>query len=126
MTTAKYDCLKCPGYCCSYPVIELKQRDLKRLAKHFDITPAQVKTRFTKRAHGHDCIMRRKQDPYFGRICRFFDTEARHCSIYAVRPETCRAFPGEPRCGYYDFLKFERRHQADPDFVATTNSGNHR
>ena len=26
----KYDCLKCPGYCCSYPVIEVKDRDAER------------------------------------------------------------------------------------------------
>ena len=33
----KYDCLKCPGYCCSYPVIEVHKRDAVRIAKHFDM-----------------------------------------------------------------------------------------
>ena len=27
-----YDCLKCPGYCCSYPVVALDKRDVERLA----------------------------------------------------------------------------------------------
>ena len=30
MRKKKYNCLKCPGYCCSYPVIEVKDRDAKR------------------------------------------------------------------------------------------------
>lgn len=119
---ALYDCLKCPGYCCSYPVIEVTPADIARLAKHFDIDPAEARKRFTKKAHGHDSVMRRKPDAHFGRICRFFDTEARRCTVYTARPQACRAFPGEPRCGYYDFLKFERRHQSDPEFVATTDS----
>ena len=30
-----YNCSKCPGYCCSYPLIALTKRDVERLAKHF-------------------------------------------------------------------------------------------
>ena len=123
---AKYDCLKCPGYCCSYPVIEIGERDIARLARHFGIEPAVARQRFTKRAHGRDNVLRRKQDGHFGRICRFFDTEQRRCSVYEARPTVCRQFPGEDRCGYYDFLKFEREHQKDPEYVATTDSGNFR
>jgi Fe-S-cluster containining protein len=67
--------------------------------------------------------MRRKKDEHFGRICQFFDSEKRCCSIYKVRPSICRSFPGEGRCGYYDFLLFERRAQEDSEFVATTWSG---
>ncbi len=37
MPRKKYDCLKCPGYCCSYPVIEVRDRDAVRIAKHFDM-----------------------------------------------------------------------------------------
>jgi hypothetical protein len=30
-----YDCTKCPAYCCSiYGIVEVTDRDLKRLAKH--------------------------------------------------------------------------------------------
>ena len=38
---ALYDCLKCPGYCCSYPVIEVKDRDAERIAKHFGLSLKQ-------------------------------------------------------------------------------------
>lgn len=116
-----YNCLKCPGYCCSYPVIALNKRDIERLAKHFDLPYETAKTRFTRSAHGHKYIMRRKADPHFGRICQFFDTKKRQCTVYEARPFACRDYPGEGRCGYYDFLMHERRCQKDEAFVAITN-----
>lgn len=118
-----YDCLKCPGYCCSYPVIVVNQRDLKRLARRYGLSVEEARRRFTRSAHGYDQVMRRKPDPHFGRICRFFDTDNRRCTVYEDRPEICRKFPSEPHCGYYDFLSFERRHQDDETFVATTDNG---
>jgi Fe-S-cluster containining protein len=66
--------------------------------------------------------MRRKKDPHFGRICRFFDTEKRCCTIYKARPAVCRQYPGGTHCGYYDFLSFERRTQDDPEWVAVTTN----
>jgi len=119
--SVQYNCAKCPGYCCSYPVITVTKRDLERLAKHFDLSPEEAEKRFTKSQHGYKRIMRRKQDDHFGKICRFFDTEKRSCTIYEARPTVCRAFPGPGRCGYYDFLSFERRAQNDPEFVALTD-----
>ena len=115
-----YDCLKCPGYCCSYPVIVVTKRDLARIARHFSTSEPEAERRFCTARHGHKRIMRRKTDEHFGRICRFFDTNARRCSIYVARPAACRAYPGLSRCGYYDFLSFERAAQNDPDYVSTT------
>lgn len=121
MVRKLYDCTKCPGYCCSYPVIEVKDRDAARIAKHFDLAPKAAEKKFFKSAHGYKRIMRRKNDTYFGRICRFFDTEARRCTIYEARPSACRVFPGEGRCGYYDFLKFERGGQEDETYISITH-----
>jgi len=118
-----YDCAKCPGYCCSYPVIEVTQQDLERLAAHHGIAVAEAGRRFTKKAHGYDRVLRRKKDEHYGKICRFFDQEKRRCTVYEARPAICRTFPGGSRCGYYDFLAFERRKQDDPEFVATTENG---
>lgn len=117
-----YNCRKCPGYCCSYPLIALEKRDVERLARHHGITFEEARRRFTKVAHGRKYAMRRKADPHFGKICRFFDTVERRCTVYAARPGICRSFPGEGRCGYYDFLTFERRAQGDPEWVAKTNN----
>ncbi|MEM7749913.1 MAG: YkgJ family cysteine cluster protein, partial [Pseudomonadota bacterium] len=90
-----YDCLNCPGYCCSYPVIPLTKRDVERLAKHHGMSVSEAGRKFTKSDHGHKRIMRRKKDQHFGRICRFFDTDARRCTVYSARPTICREFPNE-------------------------------
>ena len=44
----KYDCTKCPGYCCSYPHIEVTRADISRLAKHFALDYKTAESRFTK------------------------------------------------------------------------------
>ena len=51
----------------------------------------------------------------------FLDEETRNCGIYEARPQICRDFPTQSRCGYYDFLMFEREVQDDPEWVATTD-----
>jgi Fe-S-cluster containining protein len=58
-------------------------------------------------------ILRRKADPIFGRACKFLDPELRRCTIYEGRPSTCREFPAQTRCAYYDLLQFERVQQGD-------------
>lgn len=116
-----YDCGKCPGYCCSYPLIEVSKTDIKRLAKHFDVDYATAEERFTLYDGGAKARgLRKQKDEYFGSVCRFFDTEARHCTIYEARPTTCRGYPYAKTCGYFQFLKFERELQGDEKFVAMT------
>ncbi len=116
-----YNCSKCPGYCCSYPIIPLTKHDLERIARHFGLAFRQAKKKFTVRRDDEEYTMRRKADVHFGRVCQFFDTEKRNCTIYAARPLACRKYPETHRCGYYEFLKFERRLQEDPEFIATTD-----
>ena len=116
----QFDCSKCPGYCCSYPRIEVKAADVKRLARHFDIEVEEAERRFTRTYRsdeGVERILRHQKDEVYGSICRFFDTDARRCTVYAARPAVCREYPGGRKCGYYDFLKFERKHQDDPEFI---------
>jgi Fe-S-cluster containining protein len=120
MPTARYNCSKCPGYCCSYPIIPLTKTDLKRLARHFGLGVRAAAAKFTVTRGEDKYTMRRKADPHFGRVCQFFDTKQRNCTIYAARPSACRTYPNKGRCGYYEFLQFERWLQDDPDFVATT------
>jgi len=121
MAKQKYDCLKCPGYCCSYPIIEVKDSDAKRIAKHFDMPLEKAEKKYFKSAHGYKRIMRRQVDEHYGKICQFFDTGERRCTIYHARPYACRDFPGKDNCGYYDFLAFERNAQEDDTFVSTTD-----
>ena len=121
MSSAQYNCRKCPGYCCSYPLIPLDKRDVERLARHHNLSFDEAKRAFTKEEHGRKYAMRRKKDELFGKICMFFDTRKRQCTVYEARPGLCRDYPAESRCGYFDFLKFEREHQDDPTWIALTS-----
>lgn len=115
-----YNCDKCPAYCCTYARIIVTDSDIARMARRFKITPATAKERFTKPGYEPgERVLRHRSDAIFQTACRFLDAETRRCTIYEHRPEVCRDFPGTTRCGYYDFLSFERRAQEDPDLVVS-------
>ena len=88
-----YNCKKCPGYCCSYPLIALNKRDVERLAKHFRLSFRKAKAKFTVERWGHKYSMRRKKDHIFGGVCRFFDTEKRCCTVYDGAPVAVPQLP---------------------------------
>jgi uncharacterized protein len=111
-----YDCLKCPAYCCSYDRIIVENRDLKRLARHFGVDVEVARRRFTKVKEGEQ-VLRHQKDHVYGSVCMFLDTKTRGCTIYDARPGVCHEYPDKKRCGYYEFLSWERRHQEDPDFI---------
>jgi uncharacterized protein len=117
----KYSCAKCPAYCCSYPDIEVTPRDIERLARHFAVDYKVAEERFTKcDAAGKVRVLRHRKDTVFDSVCVFLDQETRRCTVYESRPAVCRDYPDSERCGYYEFLKFERAHQDDPEFIALT------
>jgi hypothetical protein len=120
----KYDCAKCPGYCCSYPRIVTTAKDIARLAKHFQVSVAEAKKRFTRRyrwASEDDSIdervLRHREDTVYASTCQFLHPETRRCTVYEARPGVCREFPNGKTCGYYQFLKFERKQQGDDSFI---------
>lgn len=117
----KFDCSRCPAYCCSvYERVQVTPRDIRRLAAHFAITPEAAVARFTK-LFGKERVLRRKADPVLGESCRFLDSKTRRCTIYHARPAVCREFPTTSRCAYYDLLKFERKQQDDLDVLPLVN-----
>ena len=121
MSKPTYDCSKCPAYCCSYPAIEVSRADIARLARHFDVSEAVAEERYTKLEREEKVrILRHQEDEHFTSVCMFLDRASRSCSVYEARPHTCRGYPYSARCGYFEFLKFERAHQDDESFVATT------
>jgi Fe-S-cluster containining protein len=111
-----YDCLKCPAYCCSYDRIIVSKRDLSRLAKKFGVDADTAARRFTKLVDGEQ-VLRHQKDRIYGSICMFLDTKSRRCTIYDARPGVCHEYPDKPRCGYYEFLKWERSHQENDEFI---------
>jgi hypothetical protein len=122
-----YNCNRCPAYCCSYPRIPVQPSDVERLAAHFGLTPEAAARKFTKRGEDPgEVILRHQPDATYGTICRFLNLETRRCTVYEARPDICRSYPGQNRCGYYDFLSFERRAQEDPDFLPTCWNGERR
>ena len=118
---AQYSCSKCPAYCCSYPEIEVTPRDIERLAKHFGLPYREAEERFTKYdAKEKVRELRHRQDRIFKTVCTFLDQKTRRCTVYEARPAVCRGYPDSNRCGYYEFLKFERTLQDDKKFIALT------
>ena len=115
-----YKCEKCPAYCCTYTEIEVTQRDVERLARHFDLGIRAAAERFTKVDSKGTRMLRHKQDKIFDSTCMLLDQEKRRCTVYDARPGVCRKYPDSNRCGYYDFLKFEREQQGDEELVALT------
>jgi Fe-S-cluster containining protein len=65
-------------------------------------------------------FLRHKRDRIFDSACMMLDQKTRRCTVYEARPGVCRKFPDTSRCGYYEFLKFEREQQGDPEWVALT------
>ncbi len=112
----RYDCAKCPAYCCTYESINVSRRDLKKLAKHFGIDLDVAEERFTKIRDG-EVVLRHRKDATYGSSCIFLDPKNRRCTVYDARPHVCTEYPDHPTCGYYEFLKWERRHQGDEEFV---------
>jgi Fe-S-cluster containining protein len=116
-----YSCSKCPAYCCTYTEIEVTRRDIERLARHFDLGFREAQERFTKQdAKKEVRMLRHRKDKIFDSTCMLLDQDKRRCTVYDARPGVCRKYPDSSRCGYYDFLKFEREQQGDEALVALT------
>ncbi len=128
MTKSKvdYNSGKCLGYCCTYPWIVVTDKDIARLANHFGISEDAARLRYTRQyefesddpdEYVNERILKHRKDHIYKTSCMFLDPEARRCTIYEGRPSVCREFPNGKKCGYYGFLKFERKHQDDKEFI---------
>ena len=118
--TVHYSCSKCPAYCCTYSDIEVTQRDVERLARHFGVDFATAERRYVKIDSKGKILLRHREDHIFDSACTFLDQKKRQCTVYDARPGVCRKYPESSRCGYYEFLKFEREQQGDEKAVALT------
>ncbi|MDP9065949.1 MAG: YkgJ family cysteine cluster protein [Pseudomonadota bacterium] len=120
MNTPRFDCEKCPGFCCSHARIEVTDADIRRLAKHFGVSERIARDRHTYRYRSGDVderILRHHNDTVYKSVCRLFDRETRKCTVYAARPTVCRRYPYGNACGYYNFLRFERTFHGDEEHI---------
>jgi Fe-S-cluster containining protein len=113
----KFDCAQCPGYCCSYELIIVTKHDIQRLARGAKIKYKQARDRFTKEVKGYGRVLRHREDPIYESACKFLHPETRRCAVYEHRPAVCREYPVKNKCGYFDFLKWERNQQQDDAFI---------
>jgi len=117
----KFDCLACPGKCCTYDLIEVTRADVQKLAKHHGLDFGAALQRFTKEAKQDGktiTILRHRKDDVYDTACRFLHPVRRICTIYDARPQVCHDYPHGQTCGYFNYLMWERKHQDDPEFVA--------
>ena len=76
-----------------------------------------VEKQSTKRAPDGSRVFRHRKDHIYKSMCVFFDQDERRCTVYKARPHVCRQYPNGNKCGYYDFIRFERSHQDDEEFI---------
>lgn len=118
----KYDCNKCPAYCCSYEEIPVTKKDMKRISSGYyegdEHGWKEIKKVYTTKVSNlKGRILRHKKDTVYDTVCTFLDRNGRTCMIYETRPEVCRTHPHQKRCGYYEFLTHERMIQEDQEYI---------
>ncbi|MCA6461783.1 MAG: YkgJ family cysteine cluster protein [Sediminibacterium sp.] len=80
------DCLSCAN-CCKSMTPTFTTTDIKRIANHFEMTPAQFKEKYLEFDKKEGDWMNKKQP------CQFLDLKTHFCSIYEIRPADCAGFP---------------------------------
>lgn len=82
------DCLKCPALCCRMAgYVRVSREDIRRLAKHLDLTVSQFEAR-------HIVETTRKGEKRIKqgyKTCQFL-REDRMCGVYEARPKDCRGY----------------------------------
>ena len=80
------DCLSCAN-CCKSMTPTFTKKDIKRIAEHFEITPAEFKNKWLIYEKSDNDWINKKQP------CQFLNLGTNMCSIYEVRPSDCAGFP---------------------------------
>jgi len=90
---SEIDCLKCANCCTSIPPIIIKS-DIKRIAKHLNLTEKQFAEKHLTTDEDGDQVLNASP-------CKFLLPDNK-CSIYDVRPKACRAYP---HTNHYEFSR---------------------
>ena len=84
-----FECQRCGTCCTTGDPIRLRLEDAARLAKHLKIPLNKAIKKYTIPDPGKPGVLDFKHI----RPCKFYDSEAKGCKIYAARPWSCRIFP---------------------------------
>lgn len=81
---AQIDCLDCSNCCrIAQPVFEMK--DIRMLAKHFEITTDAFIAKYLKKDKVYEYLTKKLSCPFIG--------DDNKCSVYEFRPSGCRTYP---------------------------------
>jgi Fe-S-cluster containining protein len=80
------NCLSC-GNCCKTMTPTFKEKDMKRISAHLNMTVQAFKDKWLYKQRGTGDWLN-KSTP-----CQFLDLDTNMCSIYEVRPADCAGFP---------------------------------
>jgi len=90
------DCLACAN-CCKTMTPTFNKTDVKRIAKHLDMTEEAFRKKWLVK--GRDGDWTNKKQP-----CQFLNLTDNKCSIYEVRPRDCAGFPHHTRRKMVDYM----------------------
>jgi len=95
------DCLSCAN-CCKTMSPTYSQADIKRIARHFNQTPAAFAKKWLRKDRIGDIL--NKTEP-----CQFLNLEDNKCSIYAIRPADCSGFPHLRKTKMVDYIHIHKQ-----------------
>lgn len=94
------NCLECAN-CCITTGPLLNDKDIDRLAKHFNIKPTQFIDVFLRIDEDNDYVFKNMPCPFLG--------GDNYCSVYDDRPKACREYPHTDRVNQQGILSITRK-----------------
>jgi uncharacterized protein len=95
------DCLTCAN-CCKTMSPTYSKTDIKRIARHFNQTPAAFAKKWLRKDRIGDML--NKTEP-----CQFLNLQDNKCSIYAIRPADCSGFPHLRKTKMVDYIHIHKQ-----------------
>ncbi len=95
---AETDCLSCAN-CCKTMSPTYTNQDVKRIAAHLNMKPAEFRDKYLFREKKKDGDWMNRQQP-----CQFLNLADNKCSIYEVRPADCAGFPHHDKKKPLDYI----------------------
>lgn len=89
------DCLQCAN-CCKTTGPKFTQKDIERIAAHFNLRPAELMDQHLRIDEDGDTVL--QQLP-----CPFLDSQ-NYCTIYDIRPKACKQYPHTDQTGQAGIL----------------------
>ena len=95
-TFQEVDCLACAN-CCKTTSPIITDRDIRRIAKHLRMKPANFEQQYLRIDEDNDFV-------YKGAPCPFL-ADDNYCLIYDVRPKACSEYPHTNRKSFHQLNK---------------------